>query len=155
MSEFGIDFPKMIQNLRYCRWIIENENLKIKKSVADYFYGMLKKSGGTVNKPIAYKSFLELENEAMDKWENEMSVLAKKRHQLHQRQLDMQIDTILETLDLADPILAEAIELVSHPIKQQKIRRAIESGKPLDENQISSLKGILRRILSSDCPTQV
>jgi len=153
-QEFGLDLQTILNNLCYVRWQILNQDTKITKSPADYVYGIMKKTGGTVNKPSGYKSVAQKDLEYYESWKNQQIEHAQKIEQLKAEALKAKIApkvaAILKKPDLENEHLEAALELIKAKKRRQAIVIMIKAGKPLDESSKSTLKMYLEQVLSQD-----
>jgi hypothetical protein len=154
INEFGLDLQTMLNNLCYVRWQIINQKSEIKKSPADFVYGIMKKNGGSVNKPAGYKSLAQQNLEFYENWKKQRIEYTVKIEQLKKEgikaEIEPQVTEILETLDLDNEYLQAALDLIYSKKRKQTIVSMIKSGKSLDGKSESVLKGYLEKILSKE-----
>jgi hypothetical protein len=153
-KEFGLNLQTILNNLCYVRWQILNQNVEINKSPAYYLYGIMKKTGGTVNKPSGYKSVVQQDQEYYESWKNQQIENARKIKQMKAEALKAKIapkvEAILVKLDLENEFLKAALDQIKAKKRKQSIMTTIQAAKPLDEKSQSILKGYLEDILIRD-----
>jgi hypothetical protein len=151
-KEFGLNLQTILNNLCYVRWQILNQNVEINKSPTYYLYGIMKKTGGTVNRPSGYKSVAQQDQDFYDSWKNQQIEHARKIKQMKTEVLKSEIEpkvkAILAKPDLKNEHLQAAIEQIHSQKRKQAILSTIKSGKQLDEKSLSAIKGYLEQILS-------
>jgi hypothetical protein len=153
-QEFGLDLQTIMNNLCYVRWQIVHQNAEIKKGPAQLIYGIMKKNGGTVNKPAGYKSLAQLDLEYFENWKNQRDEKANKIKRLKaeavKSSIEPKITEILSRPDLENEHLQSALEQIHSKKRKQGIISILESGNPLDEKSESVLRGHLEMILTQE-----
>jgi hypothetical protein len=149
--EFGLDLQTILNNLCYVRWQIVYQKAEINKGAAQYIYGIMKKNGGTVNKPAGYKTMAQMDLAFFEDWKKQRNDHAQKIERIKteaiRAEIDPKISAILEKPNFDNKHLQIALERIHSEKRKQEIISMIKNEKPLDENSKAALRGYLERIL--------
>jgi hypothetical protein len=156
-NEFGLNLQVIMNNLCYTRWQILNQNMKITKGPANYIYGIMKKTGGTVNKPDGYKSVAQQDLEYYDSWKQQQvehaQKIARLKEDAKKAQITPKIIEILSKMDLKNKHLKAALDKIKSQKRKQTIKTSIETGRPMDDKTKSILRGYLEEVLCVEITT--
>jgi hypothetical protein len=154
-KEFGLDLQTILNNLCYVRWQIIHQKAEIKKGPVQLVYGIMKKNGGTVNKPAGYKSMAQLDMEYYESWKKQRQERQKQIEQIKadavEAEIKPQVEAILQNLSFENEDLQTAIDKIATVQRKQviktSVKNAIKNGKPLGEKENSTLKFYLEMVL--------
>ena len=153
-AEFGLNLQTILNNLCYVRWQILHQKTKIKKSAADLIYGIMKKTGGTVNKPAGYKTMAQQDLAFYEGWKKQRVEHAQQIEKIKRETIEAEIApkiaAILKKPELENKFIQAALESIHSKSRKQVISNMIKSGEKLDAKSDSVLKGYLKKILTDE-----